>query len=286
MTSEKASGKSDKKSDKTDQKEAATGESVKNTEKQKTERKNEQAVTAEVPSASPAGAEASPMAGVTKGHVGLGLLLFLFLLVGTKMFVPWFSAAQLILVLTAAVMLGAILALWTSVRRLTGEIDVSPELAGIEMRVIAPREQKLERKRALLRALKDLEHETAVGKLSRDDWDEVAEAYREEAKQLMQELDADLEPYRKKAEEHLAAALAESPSKPAAKQKGATSVVEDHASGDAEDDDNDEDDDDEDDESKASTSAVVCGACKTSNDADAKFCKGCGAGLSLKGNPA
>ncbi len=49
-----------------------------------------------------------------------------------------------------------------------------------------------EEKRAVLRALKDLEYERGVGKLSPEDYAELSSKYRAEAKRLIQSLDETL----------------------------------------------------------------------------------------------
>ena len=58
-------------------------------------------------------------------------------------------------------------------------------------------------KRAVLRALKDLEYERSVGKISPEDYAELSAKYRAEAKRLMQTLDDALEPARQKVEQQL-----------------------------------------------------------------------------------
>jgi hypothetical protein len=60
-----------------------------------------------------------------------------------------------------------------------------------------------EQKRALLRALKDLEYERSVGKITPDDYQELATRYRAEAIALMQKLDEHLAPARARAEKLL-----------------------------------------------------------------------------------
>jgi hypothetical protein len=52
----------------------------------------------------------------------------------------------------------------------------------------APRVEE-EQKRAVLRALKDLEFERSVGKISDDDYKELVVSYRKEAKRLLRLLD-------------------------------------------------------------------------------------------------
>jgi hypothetical protein len=66
-----------------------------------------------------------------------------------------------------------------------------------------------EQKRSVLRALKDLEYERAVGKINDADYASLAEHYRNEAKRLLRAVDEDLGPERERAEKLLAERLAE-----------------------------------------------------------------------------
>jgi hypothetical protein len=111
-----------------------------------------------------------------------------------------------------------------------------------------------ERKRMVLRALKDLELEHSVGKIDDDDYAEISGKYREQAKAILKELDVEVEPLRPKAEQIAAQFL---------KKKGLSS-----------------------DATKSSTPSpatevvtprLECPRCSTSNDPDAAFCKKCGA---------
>jgi hypothetical protein len=60
----------------------------------------------------------------------------------------------------------------------------------------------------VLRALKDLEYERAVGKINDADYASLAEHYRNEAKRLLRAVDANLGPERERAEQILAERLA------------------------------------------------------------------------------
>src|SRR5262249_20912344 len=112
-----------------------------------------------------------------------------------------------------------------------------------------------EKKRRVLRALKDLEHEHEVGKIDDNDYAAIAARYREEAKALMREMDESIDPLREKAEElarkHLAAKGLEGGEKP-------TLAVED---------------------APAKPARVSCPKCDASNEPDAAFCKKCGGPL-------
>lgn len=62
----------------------------------------------------------------------------------------------------------------------------------------------VEEKRALLRAIKDLEYERAMGKISEADYQRLDAAYRARAKQVLAELDRDRKPFEREAERLIA----------------------------------------------------------------------------------
>jgi hypothetical protein len=123
----------------------------------------------------------------------------------------------------------------------------------------------LEREKMLaLRALKDLEFDRAMGKLSDEDFHEMSGRLRTRAARLMRQLDAGAG-YRDRVERDLAKRLgdkaAESqdsrgPSPLQADAGGARRAGPD-----------------------PSSAPRTCAACSTLNDIDARFCKGCGAKL-------
>src|SRR5256885_17135572 len=86
-----------------------------------------------------------------------------------------------ILVLAGGVLLGVIAILWASVRTLAGDAPITIEEA---MALGAPSAAE-EQKRAVLQALKDLEHERTMGKIAEADYDELLRRYRAEAKRLL-----------------------------------------------------------------------------------------------------
>ncbi|MGE5245424.1 MAG: zinc ribbon domain-containing protein [Betaproteobacteria bacterium] len=99
----------------------------------------------------------------------------------------------------------------------------------------------LEREKALvLRTIKELEFDRAMGKLAENDWQEMSTRLRARAARLIRQLDAGAG-YRDKIEHDLVARLG--PSEPAA------------------------------------ATEHVCSACRTVNDVDARFCKSCGVKL-------
>lgn len=160
------------------------------------------------------------------------------------------SVGSALLVLASGALLGTIALLWASVRTLSGDAPLPADLEALSAQhrdVDALGEQK----RRLLRALKDLEGERALGKIDEADYEAIAMRYREEAKALMREMDRNVAPALAEAEriasEYLLA-------------KGLRS-------------------DDSDAKAKASASPrarVTCASCATSNEPDAAFCKKCG----------
>ena len=112
----------------------------------------------------------------------------------------------------------------------------------------------LEREKTLvLRSIKELEFDRAMGKLSPKDFDEMAGRLRSRALSLMKQLDvADSDGYRSLIERELAARLGSAP-RTATRTATAGPV--------------------------AAADAAACGACGTANDHDATFCKKCGTRL-------
>lgn len=160
---------------------------------------------------------------------------------------------------------------WTSVQSLTGETPLTLDEA---LSLGAPSVEE-ERKRAVLRALKDLEYERGVGKISEEDFLELSSRYRAEAKALLQILERDLGPAREQAvrrlERRLKKERIDAPSEPTdgADTREApmnddpqsASAVADTAS------------------EPKNAEKLACQSCSTPNDADARFCKGCGAAI-------
>jgi len=172
------------------------------------------------------------------------------------------SAGPGLLVLAGGIILGAIALFWASLRTLTGDAPLAGDLE--ESTFSAPADPLAARKTMLLRALKDLDNEKAVGKIHEKDHAILGARYREEIKAIMRTMDADIAPHVKDAEALLAkhlvrVGLAGDPFRTNAKADQAN------------------------DEALAADEALppsarpVCAACKTVNDADAKFCKSCGA---------
>src|SRR6187402_2471674 len=156
-----------------------------------------------------------------------------------------------VLVLAAAALLLVIWLLWNSVQALAGETELSFE----EAFSLGARSAEEEQKRAVLRALKDLEYERSVGKISEDDFHEYSARYRAEAKRLMQSLDEGLAVQRKQVESEIARRLAKAEPEPELESPA------------------------EDAEKEPETAAPAtreCPSCQTKNELDARFCKACG----------
>lgn len=109
----------------------------------------------------------------------------------------WRVGPQLaFLVAASGVLLLVITLMWSSVQSLTGGASIGFEEA---LSMGAPSKVE-EEKRAVLRALKDLEYERSVGKISPEDYAELSAQYRADAKRLIQRLDETLGPARKEVE--------------------------------------------------------------------------------------
>jgi len=157
-----------------------------------------------------------------------------------------------LLVLASGGLLGTIALLWASVRTLSGD---APLQTGFQ--TVAARRHGVdplgEEKRRVLRALKDLEADHAVGKIDDADYEALVARYREDAKAVMREMDREIGPLRAEAE------------RLAREYLGKRGLVEGKEP--AADEPNDEPD------------RASCAKCGTSNELDAAFCKKCGAAM-------
>jgi hypothetical protein len=104
-----------------------------------------------------------------------------------------------LLVLAAGAITLVIVLMWASVQSLTGGTPLGFEEA---LGMGAPSKVE-EEKRSVLRALKDLEYERGVGKISPEDYAELLAKYRAEAKRLIQSVDDALGPARAEVEKAL-----------------------------------------------------------------------------------
>ena len=170
-----------------------------------------------------------------------------------------------ILVLAAGLLLGVIGLLWSSVRILSGDAALSPELEALDIEAHGV-DSLAGRKKMLLRALKDLQNEHAIGKMEDDDYQQLSSTYRAELKTLLQRIDDTLAPHRAQAENMARRHLA---------NRGLGSAEDALALGAMAPVPNDS-------EKKASAKTTaktpartVCPKCDASNEPDAKFCKEC-----------
>lgn len=141
-----------------------------------------------------------------------------------------------------------------------------------------------EEKRRLLRAIKELEFDHGMGKLSQEDFDAVIGTYRVRAIEVMRALDgeAELHPELQRLLAGLKLSSAESEpsvsappnSIPPAAPSPEDSSSEAPASGSPEPADSGVND----------RTSRICAACSGHNDKDARFCKYCGAALPRKGD--
>jgi ribosomal protein L40E len=125
---------------------------------------------------------------------------------------------------------------------------------------------RAERKRRVLRALKDLELEHSIGKIDDADYAEISARYREQAKGILREQDVEIEPLRAKAEElaraHLERAAHPATLTPQIPERSVTLADTPVAK------------------------RLPCPKCATSNEPDATFCKKCGTKLGEEASDA
>jgi len=164
-------------------------------------------------------------------------------------------------------------ALYRTLSPLIGKEELQPAGALSEsMRAVLDREKML-----VLRSIKELEFDRAMGKVSAKDFDEMAARLRARAMSLMRQLDTEAG-YRELIERELQARLssptarAKRPGRAGSKDPGPASAEATPVRLEAED--------------AGPAKNVVTGpsdpgrcACGTTNDADAAFCKRCGANL-------
>ena len=123
------------------------------------------------------------------------------------------------------------------------KFSVRIETVGGRTRAALDREKTL-----VLRAIKELEFDRAMGKVSEDDFSAMGGNLRARARELLKQLDVDGTTYRELIEGELGEALGRFGVEPPALQV-------------------------------APGGRQLCDSCGTRNDEDAQFCKSCGAGL-------
>jgi ribosomal protein L40E len=164
-----------------------------------------------------------------------------------------------LLVLASGGLLGTIALLWASVRTLSGD---APLQTGFQT-VVARRhgvDALGEEKRRVLRALKDLEVEHALGKIDDADYEALVARYRADAKAVMREMDREIGPLRTEAERIAREYLGKR-----GLVDGEAAAPTEATAGQA--------------ESKTAPDRAACAKCGASNESDAAFCKKCGAAM-------
>jgi ribosomal protein L40E len=176
------------------------------------------------------------------------------------------NVGSALLVLASGALLGTVALLWASLRTLSGDAPLPADLDGQVARtgLIDPLE---ERKHRVLRALKDLEAERALGKIDSSDYEEIVGRYRSEAKEILRDIDEKAAPARAEAEKMAAAYLAQhsqteeasapAPAPPPAPAPIARMTV---------------------------PTRIACAQCGESNEPDAAFCKKCGSNVRARAN--
>jgi len=134
--------------------------------------------------------------------------------------------------------------------------EIAPRTDGLteSLRAVLEREKLL-----VLRSIKELEFDRAMGKLSAKDFEEMSTRLRGRAMSLMRQLDSD-GGYRELIERELKARVAAQPAKSPRAKRGAVPAPPPPVA-------------------VSATNTCECGA---SNDADAAFCKRCGLKLSAE----
>jgi hypothetical protein len=164
------------------------------------------------------------------------------------------NASTAILFLTGAGLAWTLVWLYRGLAALAAEPALDPAAGRLD----TARRRELDReKRILLKAIKELEFDHAMGKLSASDCQEIVGRYRTRAIAVLRQLDEGELSYRELIEREVrrrlgpSAAAKDAPAAPAADAVPAP----------------------------AATPAPRCPACATLNDADAAFCKRCGTAL-------
>jgi hypothetical protein len=123
----------------------------------------------------------------------------------------------------------------------------------------AARAALLHEKQELLTAIRDVRSEHELGKVSDADSEQLEQRYRARAREVLRELDEQLEPHRGKARALIEQALASSRGGAVAAPSAAAVA--------------------------SSASRDACAKCATANEPDAVFCKKCGTRLRAEAGP-
>jgi len=110
------------------------------------------------------------------------------------------------MVLASVALLMALIALWSSLRAALAAATGDGAGESLDAAELPDRAALIDEKKSLLRAIKDLEYEHAVGKIAVEDFERLNHAYRVRAKEVLGLLEKDLLPYQARAEALLAEA--------------------------------------------------------------------------------
>lgn len=110
--------------------------------------------------------------------------------------------------LSSVALIFALVAMWNSLRAAFGG---GPRLALETSRDLPDHAALNDEKASLLRAIKDLEYEHAVGKMGEADFQRLDAAYRARAKQVLAQLDRDVKPLYERAERLIAERISAEP---------------------------------------------------------------------------
>jgi hypothetical protein len=191
------------------------------------------------------------------------------------------SYPALFMALAAVMLLLALAALWASFRSAfaggAGE--------GATRTNLPERAALVDEKNALVRAIKDIEYEHQVGKLSKEDFSRLDRGYRARAREVLRKLDDDIAPFVTRAEKMVGdyVAVEDAPkttTKATKKTKGtkkakiARRVCSRCGTSNAADAEWCK-------ECRANVAPVSCPSCDTANEPDAKFCKKCAAPMAI-----
>jgi zinc ribbon protein len=171
------------------------------------------------------------------------------------------SSPSNIILICLAIGAAALVGLGTlrTLRPLLSAETYQPEMIGSRTRAALEREKNL-----LLRSLKELEFDHAMGKVSASDYEEMTARLRSRAVRLIKQLDSAGSGYREIIERELASRLGRAgPATLVEEPVGPQGAGVEGPVG----------------EEQAATVAGTCATCGTSNDPDARFCKRCGTKL-------
>jgi hypothetical protein len=177
--------------------------------------------------------------------------LYLFLIIGARV-----SAGNVSLLIGAGAFGVVALQVWKAIRAAATKGE-EPEAAPVAM---GRRRRELEREKAVIyKAIKELEFDREMGKISETDYQEAHSNYRTRALRVLRQLDAGAASYREIIEKELAERLAQAGEAPALAQAGEAPAPAQAGEAPA----------------PPQPKAGVC-ECGVQNDTDAVFCKKCG----------